>query len=99
MSHSIPAVAPVAPHRAPRAALKAVIFAMTLTAAAAGAYEGAQAVTRHYSAPSSTVSYADQSTIDRTVQAANHSPATAGDFISSADISGGNVVSVVVAVN
>lgn len=85
---------PVAPHRA-RAVAKMAATAAVLTIAAGGLYSGAGALTRHYQAPTSHVSYADQATIDRTLRLAWHSPATAGDFRSAASISTPDVVSVV----
>lgn len=98
MSHSIPAASPVAPHRARRAALKAVAGMTIFTGAAAGLYDGAQAAVRHLNAPQPAVSYADSGTIARTLRQAWHTPATAGDFRPSASIADGDVVSVVKAV-
>lgn len=98
MSTSIPAAHPMASHQARRTALRAVIGMTVLAGAAGGLYEGAQAVVRHYSAPTSNVSYADTDVVARTVEGAWHTPATMGDFRPAADISGGNVVSVVKAV-
>lgn len=66
-----------------------------LAGAAGGLYEGAQAVVRHYSAPTSNVSYADTDVVARTVQGAWHTPATMGDFIPTANIQTADVVSVV----
>ena len=78
---------------------KTVIGVILLAAASAGLYEGAQAVTAHFQQPTSNVSYANEDTIARTIQGANHSPAAAGDFIDAASISTPDVVSVVKAVH
>lgn len=90
----IPKAHPVPSHTLRNLAVGAVLLA----AASVGMYQGAQAVTRHYSAPTSNVSYATTDTIARTLAGAWHTPAKLGAFRADADISGANVVSVVVAV-
>lgn len=78
---------------------KAAIFVAGLTIASAGMYAGAHALTAHANAPTTTVSYATQDAITRTLHGANHTPATAGDFIDAASIQTADVVSVVKVAN
>lgn len=92
---SIPAAHPMPAHTALKAVIKVAAGIALMAAASTGVYEGAQAITRHMSAPAPAVSYASQSTIARTLAGAWHTPATAGDFIDAASIQTADVVSAV----
>lgn len=85
------------PHTVRTTITKAATGTVLLAAAAAGVYAGAHPIGQHLTRPDTTyaVSYADRATIDATLAGAWHTPATAGDFRADADITGGNVVSVV----
>lgn len=95
MSTSIAAPTMAAPTHALR---KAAVFVAALAATSAGVYAGTTALASHATQPDTTVSYATPDAIARTIQGANHTPATAGDFIDAASISTPDVVSVIVAV-
>lgn len=86
------------PHDVRIAIAKAATGTVLLAAASVGVWHGTQALIRHYTAPNTTVSYASPDAIAATLQGAWHTPAKQGAFLDGADISTGNVRSVVVVV-
>lgn len=72
-----------------------LIFLVLLLGACVGLYEGAGMLMHRLNAPHTTVSYATADAVNKMLAGAWHTPATAGDFRATADISHGNVVSVV----
>lgn len=90
-------VAATDPHTVRASIAKAAAGAALLTIAATGVWHGTHAIGQHLTQPdtSTSVSYADQSTIDATVRRSWHTPATAGDFITTASIGTSDVVSAV----
>lgn len=84
-------VTPTAPRRLIRAAL---LYLAALTLACCGLWKGTELLYRHLNQPSTdNTSYASQQDVQHLLRGAWHTPATAGDFRSSARISDADVIS------
>lgn len=98
MTTTIAQAHPMPAHTARKAVVRVAAGVAVLAAVSAGIVKAEGVMLHHVNQPTTTVSYADQSTIARTLAGAWHTPATAGDFRPTASIQTADVVSVVRAV-